>query len=469
MKSGVDFLFDGMTTKLGWFYMLSVAFFIVVALFFALGPYGKIRLGDDDEKPEFSNFGWFAQLFGSGMGIGLVFWSVAEPIMHYASPPYGEGGTPEAMSLAMQISFFHWGIHPWVAYAIGGLALAYVQFRKKMPCLISSAFYPLLGDKIYGPIGKAIDIFTIITPLFAIATSLGLGANQIAAGIGYIWGVESSPGMVAIIISVITVIFTLATISGLHKAIQAVANLKVWLSIAFMVFIFLFGGMVFILNHFSQAIGDYIQNFIGQTFWMGNMGWLSGWTIFYWAWWIAAVPFVGQFMARVSRGRTIREFIFGVSLLPAAFSLIWFAIYGGAAFNLNELSGGVIQEAVNADYTSALFVFLNQLPAYSVTSIAALVLIVTCFVGLANSETYVLAMFASGGEMNPNKKLRGCWGAAQGALTIALILISGTSALKTLQTSSIVAAFPFAVLMIIMCVSLWKALSEDHKNIGSKL
>jgi choline/glycine/proline betaine transport protein len=466
MKSGVDFLFAGMTINLGWFYMLSVAFFIFIALFFALGPYGKIRLGDDDEKPEFSNFQWFAMLFGGGMGIGLVFWSVSEPMMHYMSPPFGEGGTPDAMALAMRTTFFNWGIHPWVIFAIGGLGLAYAQFRKKMPFLISSAFYPLLGDKIYGPIGKAIDILAVFATIFGVATSLGLGANQIAAGIGYIWGAEASPGMIAAIIGVITAIFTLATVSGLHKAMQAVANLKVWISTAFMVFIFLFGGIVFILNHFTWAIGDYVQNFIEQTFWMGNMGWLSGWTIFYWAWWIAWAPFVGQFVARVSRGRTIREFILGVSLLPAAFSLIWIAIYGGAAFNLNIKSGGVIQSAINADYTIALFVFLDQLPAYAVTSILSIVLIITCFVGAANSATYVLAMLTSGGDMDPNKKLRAGWGIAQGAVTIALILISGTSALKSLQTASIVSAFPFAIVMIFMCVSLWKALREDYKKLG---
>jgi choline/glycine/proline betaine transport protein len=469
MKSGADFLFAGMTANLGWFYMLSVAFFIVIALFFAVGPYGKIRLGDDDEKPEFSNFQWFAMLFGGGMGIGLVFWSVFEPITHYMSPPFGEGNTPEAMALAMRVSFFHWGIHHWVILTICGLGLAYAQFRKKMPFLISSAFYPLLGDKIYGPIGKVIDILAVFATIFGVATSLGLGVNQIATGIGYSWDVETSTGMIAIIIAIITAIFTLVTVSGLHKAMQVVANLKIWISIAFMVFIFLFGGIVFIMNHFSQAIGDYIQNFIGQTFWTGNMGWLSGWTIFYWAWLIAWAPSVGQFVARISRGRTIREFILGASLLPAAFSLLWVAIYAGAAFNLDAKSGGALQTAISADHTLALFVFLDQLPAYKLTSILSIVLIVACLVGTTNSATYVVAMLSSGGDMDPNKKLRAGWGVALGVVTIALVLISGTSALRSLQTASIVSAFPFALVMIFMCVSLWKALREDYKKPGNKL
>jgi choline/glycine/proline betaine transport protein len=469
MQSGVDFLFAGMTINFGWFYMLSVAFFIFIALFFALGPYGKIRLGDDDEKPEFGNFQWFAMLFGGGMGIGLIFWSVAEPMTHYMSPPFGEGGTPDALNLAIRTTFFNWGIHPWVTFAIGGLGLAYAQFRKKMPFLISSAFYPLLGDKIHGPIGKAIDILAVFATIFGVATSLGFGANQIAAGVEYIWGVKSSPGMIVFIIAIMTIVSTLTTVSGLHKAMQGVANLKIWISVAFMVFIFLFGGMVFILNHFTWAFGDYIQNFIGQTFWMGNMGWLSGWTIFYWAWWIAWTPFVGQFVARVSRGRTIREFILGVSLLPAAFSLIWIAIYGGAAFNLDAKSGGALQTAIKDDYTTALFVLLNQLPAYAITSILSIVLILTCFVGASNSATYVLSMLSSGGDMDPKKKLRAGWGAAQGAVAIALILVSGTSALRSLQTASIVAAFPFAMVMIFMCISLCKALSEDSKKLSNKL
>jgi choline/glycine/proline betaine transport protein len=268
--------------------------------------------------------------------------------------------------------------------------------------------------------------------------------------------------VVSIIIAVMTVIFTLATISGLHKAMQAAANLKIWLSIAFMVFIFIFGGSVFILNNFTNTLGSYLQNIVGQTFWMGNIEWLNGWTVFYWAWWIAWAPFVGQFVARVSKGRSIREFILAVSLLPSGFSLIWIAIYGGAAFNLNAISGGAIETAVGADYTTALFALLQQLPLYGLTSILAIVLIVVCFVGAANSATYVLAMLTSGGDMDPDKKLRGGWGIAQGLITIMLILVGGTSALKALQTASIVAAFPYMLIMIVMCFSILKALKADY-------
>lgn len=464
MNEVVGAVFTFLTTGFGWLYLLSVTIFIVVAFGIAFSPYGRIKLGKDDDQPEFTNFQWFSMLFGGGMGIGLVFWSIAEPIMHYASPPIGEGGTLEAMRTAMRISFFHWGIHAWAVFAIGGLALAYFQFRKGLPFLISSAFYPLIGDRIYGPIGKSIDILSVFATIFGVATSLGLGSSQIATGLEYIWGIQSTPVTISIIIAVMTAIFTLATVSGLHSAMQAVANIKVWLSVGFMAFIFLFGGMVFILNNFTDTLGAYFQNFIGQSLWMGNLGWVSGWTVFYWAWWIAWAPFVGQFVARVSKGRSIREFILAVILLPAGFSFIWLAIYGGAAFNLDQITNGAIQAAVSENYTTALFVTLKHLPLYSITAPLAIILIVASFVGAANSATYVLAMLTSGGNMDPSQKLRGFWGIAQGAITIIIILVGGTAALKTLQTVSIAAAFPFMLIMLAMCVSIYKALSEDYAS-----
>ncbi|AKL96891.1 choline/carnitine/betaine transport [Clostridium aceticum] len=463
MNEVVNKVFAFLTEKFGWLYLLSVAIFIVVAFGIAISSFGSIKLGKENDVPEFTNFQWFSMLFGGGMGIGLVFWSVAEPIMHYLAPPVGEGGTVESMRKAMEIVFFHWGIHAWVIFAIGGLALAYFQFRKGLPFLISSAFYPLIGDKIYGPMGKTIDILSVFATIFGVATSLGLGSSQIATGLEYIWGIKATTGTISIIIAVMTVIFTLATISGLHKAMQAAANIKIWLSIGFMVFIFLFGGTVFILNNFTHTLGAYLQNFVGRSLWMGNIGFVNGWTVFYWAWWIAWAPFVGQFVARVSKGRTIREFVFAVALLPVGFSFIWLSIYGGAAFNLDQISGGAIQTAVNVDYTTALFVTLQQMPLYKITAPLAIVLIVASFIGAANSATYVLAMLTSDGDMNPSQKLRGFWGIAQGAMTIMLILVGGTEALRALQTASIAAAFPFMLIMLVMCYSIYKALKQDQK------
>lgn len=455
-------VFAFLTTDFGWLYLLSVAFFVVFIFGVAFSRFGSIKLGKDDDKPEFSNFQWFSMLFGGGMGIGLVFWSVAEPMMHYLTPPMGKGATPESMRTAMRIVFFHWGIHPWVVFAIVGLALAYFQFRKDLPFLISSAFYPLIGDRIYGPIGKAIDILSVFATVFGVATSLGLGSSQIATGMQYIWGIKATPTTISVVIAVMTILFTLATISGLHKAMQFAANIKVWLSIAFMVFIFVFGGMVLILNNFTDTLGAYLQNFVGQTLWMGNIDWLKGWTVFYWAWWIAWAPFVGQFVARVSKGRTIRQFVLAVTLLPSGFSMIWLSIYGGAAFNLDKIANGAIQAAVKTDYTTAFFALLHQLPLYSITAPLAILLIVASFIGAANSATYVLAMLTSNGDMDPGKNLRSFWGIIQGAFTIILILVGGgTAVLSILQTVSIVAAFPFMLIMIAMCFSIYKALAQE--------
>ncbi|MCR6544558.1 glycine betaine uptake BCCT transporter [Dehalobacterium formicoaceticum] len=461
MSKAANAVLAFLTTNFGWLYLLSVFIFTLTVYSIAFSRFGKIKLGKDDERPEFSNFQWFTMLFGGGMGIGLVFWSVAEPMIHYVSPPVGQGGTIEAMLLAMRLVFNDFGIHVWIIYTVCGLALGYFQYRKDLPCLISSAFYPLLGDRIYGPIGKAIDILAVFATIFGVSTSLGLGSSQIANGLQYIWGIESSPGLTAVIIAAMTAIFTLATVSGLHKAMQAVADAKVWLSIAFMVFLFLFGGTVFIMNIFTHTLGDYLQNFIGQSLWMGNVEWAEAWPVFYRAWYIAWAGFVGQFIARVSRGRTIREFILAVTLLPAGFSFVFLAIFGGAAFNLDALSNGAIQAAVNTDYTTALFATLQQLPFYAITAPLAIVLIVASFVGAANSATYVLGMLTSGGDMNPSKKLRSFWGIAQGAVTIMLILVGGTAAIKTLQTASIAAAFPFMLIMLVMCYSIYKALSEE--------
>lgn len=453
--------FAFLTQDFGWLYLLTVFCLLIFAIAIGISRFGRIKLGRDDDKPEFSNFQWFSMLFGGGMGIGLVFWSVAEPLMDYAAPPSADPLTNAAMHEAMQTVFFHWGIHPWVIYAVAGLALGYFAFRKGRPFLVSSAFEPLLGDKVNGPIGKAIDILAVFATIFGVATSLGLGASQITGGLGYVYGISSSTWLTCAIIAVITALFTLATMSGLHKAMQAVANVKVYLSVVFMVFIFVFGGSVFICTMFTTDLGGYLGNLITKSLWMENETFVQSWTVFYWAWWIAWAPFCGQFVARVSRGRTIRQYLFAVMLLPAGFGIIWLAIYGGAAFNLDAATGGAIMQAVNVDYTTGLFALLQQLPLYQIMAPLAILLIVLCFWGSANSATFVLAMLTSHGDMDPSKGLRAGWGIAQGATTIVCIIVGGTSILKILQTISIVAAFPYMFVMIFMCVSIFKALRQD--------
>ena len=446
---------------LGWLYLLMTAGFLAFGIAIAISRYGSIRLGRDDDKPEFGNLQWFALLFGGGIGIGLVFWSVAEPMLHYASGPMNQPFTPEAMRTAIRITFMHEGIHCWALFAVVGLALGYAQYRKGLPFLISSSFYPLIGERINGWIGKLVDIISAFATVFGISTSLGLGALQITGGIGYIWGFETNNGMTAIIIGIITAVFTLATVSGLHKWMSKVVNIKVLLSVMFMVFLLVFGGFVFIMQQMTDTLGAYFSTFVNQTFWYGNPEWLFSWTVFYWAWWIAWAPFCGQFFARVSKGRTIRQMILGGTLLPAGFSFIWITIYASAAFNMNASSGGAISEAVGVDYTTALYALLQQLPWYTITAPLALVLVIICFVGAADSATFVLPMLTMGGDMNPPKKARAFWGIAQGAITIALILVGGQSVLKTLQTASIFAALPFMFVMLFMCIGVYKSLRSE--------
>lgn len=462
-----NFLFGILTDDFGWLYLMVVFGMLIFAMAIAFSPLGKLKMGKEDDVPEYSNFQWFTMLFGGSMGIGLVFYSVAEPMMHYVSPATGDPETAAAMYDAMRITFFHWGIHPWVIFAIGGLALGYFSFKKDRPFLVSSAFEPLIGEeRVKGPIGKAIDVLAVFATIFGVATSLGLGAGQIVGGLSYIYGVKTGTALTCIIIAVITVVFTFATMTGLQKGIALIADIKIYMSIAFMIFIFVFGGAVFILDIFTNTLGSYFATLIRQSLWMENKAFLSGWTVFYWAWWIAWAPFCGQFCARVSKGRTIREYILTVAMLPTIFGFIWLAIYGGAAFNLNEVSGGAILNAINNDYTTGLYALLQELPLFAITGPLAILLIVFSFLGSANSATYVLAMLTDNGNMDPSKKLRGGWGIAQGGVTIICILIGGTSILSILQTVSIVAAFPYMLVMIAMCVSVYKVLSKDAKDEG---
>ena len=461
LKAGADWLFAFLTQKFGWLYLMTVFGLLLFAIAIGISKYGKIKLGKDDDVPEYSNFKWFTMLFGGGMGIGLVFWSVAEPIMDFMSPPSADPNTPAAMYEAMETVFFHWGVHPWVIYAVGGLGLGYFAFRKDRPFLVSSALEPLIGERVNGPLGKAVDILAVIATIFGVATSLGLGASQIVGGLGYVYGIESTTFLTVIIIAVITALFTLATVSGLQKGMQLVADIKIWISIAFMIFIFLFGGAVFICDLFTTSIGGYFGNIIHKSLWMENASFIQGWTVFYWAWWIAWAPFCGQFVARVSKGRTIRQYLFAVMLLPAGFGFVWLAIYGGAAFNIDALTNGAIQAAVSNDYTTGLFALLEQLPLFQITAPLAILLIVFCFLGAANSATFVLSMLTSNGDMDPGKKLRAGWGIAQGAVTAICVIIGGTAILSILQTVSIVAAFPYLFVMIFMCVAIYKALKQE--------
>ncbi|MDO5411021.1 MAG: BCCT family transporter [Lachnospiraceae bacterium] len=466
LSKGAGVMFTLMTDKFGWLYLWFVFLLVVICVVIGMSPLGKLKLGKKEDKPEFSDFQWFTMMFSGGMGIGLVFYSVAEPMMEYMAPPSAQAGTPEAMYEVMKTVFFHWGVHPWAIYAIVGLIFGYFSFKKDMPFLLSSGLHPLIGNKANGFIGKLVDVCAVFATMFCISTSMGLGASQIAGGMNYIFGVKVGTFFTCAIVAIITLVFTIATVTGLQKGIQAIADIKVWMSVGFMIFIFVFGGAVYIMDLFSNTFGGYLADIIGKSLWMENKGFVSGWTVFYWAWWIAGAAFCGQFVARVSRGRTIRQYVAVVCIIPAFFSLVWLAIYGGAAFNFNDITNGAIVEAVNNDYTTGLFALLKQFPLYTITGPLALILIVFSFLGLANGATFVLAMLTDNGNTEPSKNLRVLWGVLQGAITIVCLIVGGTAVLSTLQTVAIVSAFPFMIAVIIACVGLFKVMIRDAKEEG---
>jgi len=438
--------------------------FVGFCIFIAFSKYGKIKLGPDDSKPEYNTISWFAMLFGAGMGVGLVFWGVAEPLSHFIAPMGIEPGTAEAANFAMKTSFMHWGIHPWANYCIIGLALAYFQFRKGKPGLISSIFEPLIGEKgVKGPIGKTIDILAIFATVAGVTTSLGLGVLQINSGINYLFGIPETLLIQIIIIVIFSVIYIWSAVAGIEKGIKIVSDINLYLAFGLMVVAVIIGPNLNMINSFVNGLGQYIGNFVSDSLYTNTYGdnsWVNAWRIFYWAWWIAWAPFVGAFIARISKGRTIKEFIFGVVLAPAIGSMIWFAIFGSLGINLGiegTLSTEVMTKIVSSPET-ALFIVMENYPLGKILSTISMILVCTFFVTSANSGTFVLSMLSTEGSLNPPNNKKVVWGVVQSLLAIGLLIAGG---LKPLQTISIVAAFPFIFIMIFACVSLIKALKKE--------
>ncbi|MGJ9458574.1 glycine betaine uptake BCCT transporter [Oceanobacillus sp. CF4.6] len=454
--------------NLGWFYLISSTVFLFFALYLIFSKYGKIKLGKPNDKPDFSYLTWFAMLFSAGMGIGLVFWGAAEPLSHFNNPPYGEAGTPEAAKTAMQYSFFHWGLHPWAIYAIVGLALAYFKFRKQSPGLVSSILEPLFGDHVKGKWGTAIDSLVVFATIFGVATSLGFGAIQISGGLSFVFGIEQSISLQLTIIAVVTILFMISAMTGLNKGIKYLSNTNLILAIVLMLFVLFLGPTNFIMSLFTNTIGSYVQNLPSMSFRMApfhdeNATWINDWTIFYWAWWIAWAPFVGTFIARVSRGRTIREFVSGVLLVPTIFGALWFTIFGGTAIHMDLFQGTNIMEHVsNSGEEVALFALLENFPGGTLLSIVSILLISTFFITSADSATFVLGMQTSGGSLYPTNRIKFIWGVIQSA-TAAVLLWQG--GLAALQTASIIAALPFTIIMILIIISLMKSLKLEVKLI----
>ncbi|GAB3788669.1 BCCT family transporter [Nocardioides ungokensis] len=457
----------------GWLFVLTSSGFVVFVLWLALSRYGNITLGRDDEEPEFKTVSWVAMMFSAGMGIGLMFYGVSEPITHFATPPPGTGaaGNPEATQNAMATTLFHWTLHPWAIYAVVGLAIAYGVYRKGRLQLISAAFEPLLGKHANGPAGKVIDMLAIFATLFGSAASLGLGALQIRSGLHIVSGWSATGNSIlVIIIAVLTVAFVLSAVSGVAKGIQWLSNINMVLAIALALFVFLVGPTVFILNLVPTSLGSYIQDLAMMSARTGAEGgstneWLQSWTIFYWAWWLSWTPFVGMFIARISRGRTIRQFVSGVLLVPSLVSLVWFCIFGGAAIKLQQ-TGTDIAGAGGVE--TQLFSTLEAYPWATVTSIVVMALVAIFFVSGADAASIVMGTLSERGTIEPSKPTVIFWGVATGAVAAVMLLVGGSDALTGLQTITIVAALPFVVVMIGLSVALVKDLRNDPLMVRQK-
>lgn len=453
------------TDQFGWFYLLAATGFLAFALVLAISPWGRIKLGKNDDEPEYNYLTWFAFLFTAGMGIGLVFWGVAEPINHFYAPPTAEViETPQrAAAVALRYSFFHWGLHPWAIYSVVALALAYFNFRKESPGVLSAAFEPLLGDKIHGGIGTTINVVVVFATIFGVATSLGFGTAQISGGISHLFPIGNTAGLQLTIIAVITVLYMASSLTGLNKGIRILSKINIYLAIFLMLFLLFSGPSNFIMNSFTQTLGGYLQNLLRMSFQLDTFNpesnWVQGWTIFYWAWWIAWAPFVGTFIARVSKGRTIREFIFGVIAVPTIFGALWFSVFGGTAIHLELFGESNLMEIIGEYGTEmALFAVLQEFNFGMVMSGVAILLIASFFITSADSATFVLGMQTTNGNMNPPVSVKFLWGIIQ-SLTAAVLLWSG--GLDALQTASIIAAFPFTIIMIVMVFSLLRALRAE--------
>ena len=459
----------GIMTGGGWAFVLAASGFVVFALWLAVSRYGRIPLGDDDEAPEFRTVSWIAMMFSAGMGIGLMFYGVAEPLSHFTSPPPGTvaAGTPEALDVAMATTLFHWTLHPWSIYAVVGLAIAYSTFRRGRPQLISSAFIPLFGRKrSEGAFGRAVDILAIFATLFGSAASLGLGALQIGGGLtagGFMPSVATS--LLVTIIIVLTICFIFSAVSGVAKGIQWLSNINMVLAGILALVVFIGGPTVLILNLLPTAIGDYFTN-LGQmaartaaTGGDETATWLAGWTVFYWAWWISWTPFVGMFIARISRGRTIRQFVAGVILIPSAVSLLWFAIFGGTAIQLQRTGTDLAARPVEGQ----LFGLLDTMPLGAVLGVIAMLLVAIFFVSGADAASIVMGTLSQRGTIHPSRGVVVFWGSVMGAIAAIMLLVGGGEgdALSGIQNITIIMAAPFAVAMVLLCVALARDLRND--------
>ncbi len=456
---------DFISNYLGWYYLLLVAGIVIFCLVVIISPVSQIRLGDPDSKPEYSTPSWIAMLFSAGMGIGLVFWGAAEPLSHYAiSAPQGQVGGQQALADAFKFSFFHWGIHAWAIYAVVALALAYFKFRKKERSLISATLKPIFGQRTEGPLGKIIDSITTFSTVIGVATTLGFGAVQINGGLRYLFGIPKNIYVQILIISITTLFFIMSALSGIGKGVKILSNINAVLAIGLLAIAIITGPSLLIMNTFVETFGAYLQEFLKMSFRTAAFHteqqlWIQNWTVFYWAWWLSWSPFVGVFIARISKGRTIREFLTTVLLIPTLFCFLWFATFG--VLSTNAQSQGAALASLSIE--EVLFGTFNHYPLGIVLSIIALLLVFIFFITSADSATFVLGMLSENGSLNPHNKIKMLWGSLISSISIVLLMAGG---LNALQNILIIVALPFSLIVLLIMVSLYIELNHEKKEMG---
>ncbi|WP_026915334.1 BCCT family transporter [Christiangramia portivictoriae] len=458
----------GVAENADWFFILSINIFLVFLIYLAASKYGNMRIGGQGAKPEFKTGSWFAMLFSAGMGIGLLFFGVGEPVMHFNSPPTEVAGTAAAAQEAMNFTFLHWGFHAWAVYALVGLSLAYFTYSRGLPLTIRSIFYPFLGDRIYGRIGDVIDVFAVLATLFGLATSLGFGVQQIASGLNHVFGLPDGITTQVIIIGIVTLIATTSVVLGVDKGVKILSEWNMRIAVILLILALILGPTLFIFRSFVQNTGSYLYNFLEISTWsetFTNGTWQNDWTVFYWGWWIGWSPFVGMFIARISKGRTIREFILGVLLVPAIVTFFWMSAFGSVAIEQIMSGSDVLSDAVNADIATALFVFFQDYPLSMVINIVAILLIAGFFITSSDSGSLVIDSLTTGGKIDAPVGQRIFWAVTEGAVAAVLLIGGG---LQALQTATIVTGLPFAIILLVMCYSLYKGLQEDHEQMEEK-
>ncbi|WP_025764584.1 BCCT family transporter [Dyadobacter tibetensis] len=457
------------TQSLGWFLILAVNIILIFCIYLAFSKFGKIKLGGDQAEPEFTNLSWFAMLFSAGMGIGIMFYGVAEPVSHFASPPRPTANAFETAIQAMNFTGLHWGLHAWAIYAIVGLSLAFFAYNRNLPMTFRSLFYPFLGEKIHGWIGHSIDILSALATIFGLSTSLGYGVSQISAGLNFLFGWEITPIFQSVMILVVISLATISVVSGLDKGVKILSNLNMFLAIGLMLLVFILGPTLFILKSYVQNTGSYFVSLIEMSTWNDTFqesGWQNAWTIFYWAWWIAWSPFVGSFIARISKGRTVKEFILGVLIVPALITLLWMNVFGGSAIHGILAGNNDVLAAVQNDISTALFIFLQGFPMTDLLSILSVLLVFSFFITSSDSGSLVIDNITSGSAPNSPVWQRIFWSYGQGFIAIILLWGGG---LKALQTAVIITGIPFAILLLVMCFNLYKGLEDEIKKQEKRL